>query len=626
MELPVIKVNKSIWLLVICIVTTILYSGAIGGEFVSDDTQYIVANPYITNLSWKGILDIFSNSYILNYHPVTTLTWALEYRFWHLNPMPYHLTNLFLHLVNIILVFIVFKKLSGNQNIALLVSALFAIHPMHVEAVSWISQRKDLLYTLFYLSSIIAYLNFLSTKSNRKYILSLLLFIFSLLSKPMAVTLPVLLLAVDYFKSGIHIKALVNKIPFLIFATGFGILTLYTQRDIRFDMDFTPVFPWYERIFLVSSSICLYLFEAILPVNLVLFHFYPQKSGGFFPFLVYLSPFILVAIGFLTFKLKALRKEVVFGWLFFLITISVVLQIIPAGCAFISERYSYVPYLGLFFIAVSLYEKLRNQGNINFARYKNYLDLGLFTILISLSIITYNRVKVWGTYDRLMNDLVEKEPHHSLSFSFRGMYLLNIRNNFPDALMDLNRAVQLDSLVADHYFSRGSIKWAMHDTIGASRDFDKAVLLNPSKHTYVQTRGLLELRLADFKRALNDLNTSIELDAANAEDHYTRGIIHYNLNDTLQAFQDVRKAIALRPSYSAAYNQLGLMYFNMKAYGQAIVNITGAIRFKPDFAEAYFNRAIIKTYIHDMSLCEDLRVASGLGFQQADKILLCNCK
>ena len=184
----------------IIVFSAFLYSNSLNNGFVNwDDYQFIFENPFIKNFSWQGIKEIFTIPYDLNYHPISTLTWLLEFSFKGYQPFIYHFTNIVLHLINVYLVYVFILKLLKNNFIALFTTFFFSIHPMHVESVSWISERRDMLYTLFFLLSIIHYINF-SEKRDRKYLAySLILFLFSLLSKSMAVTLPLVLIVLDHF-------------------------------------------------------------------------------------------------------------------------------------------------------------------------------------------------------------------------------------------------------------------------------------------------------------------------------------------------------------------------------------------------------------------------------------------
>ena len=215
--------------------TAIVYYPSLNNGFINwDDNEYVGANMNIRSISWENIKDNFTSPYYGNYIPFTTLTYAVEYRLAKLNPRAYHATNLILHLFNCMLVFWFIYLFCGKEYVALIVALLFGIHPLHVESVAWVSERKDVLYSFFFLSSLISYTRYLKEKKVSYWSLSLLLFAASCLSKPMAVTLPLVLFLIDYLlHQKVEIKTLLLKIPFISISLIFGIISLLTQYGAR---------------------------------------------------------------------------------------------------------------------------------------------------------------------------------------------------------------------------------------------------------------------------------------------------------------------------------------------------------------------------------------------------------
>ena len=220
---PIRKMKNHKIILSLCLILAILAISlfpSLKNDFINwDNQQYTTKNKTITELSWRNIETIFDRTYMGHYHPLTLLSYSLEYRFFKLNPFAYHLTNLILHLLNGLLVFWLILMLKGGVLTSLVVSLLFGIHPLHVESVAWIFERKDLLYSFFFLGSLIVYLAYLKTRGVRYYALSLFLFLLSLFLKSMAVTLPFVLVLCDtLLHRKIDRKCLIEKIPFLVTA------------------------------------------------------------------------------------------------------------------------------------------------------------------------------------------------------------------------------------------------------------------------------------------------------------------------------------------------------------------------------------------------------------------------
>ncbi|HET6767293.1 MAG TPA: glycosyltransferase family 39 protein, partial [Chitinophagaceae bacterium] len=217
-------------LFIILLISVVIYLPVYNNKFLAwDDDVYIKNNPLIYSINLK---DIFSQYVMGNYHPLTILTFAVEYQFFGLNETGYHAVNLFLHLTNVVLVFYSINLLINKPTVALITALLFGIHPLHVESVAWAAELKDLLYTFFFLASYILYLKYLTNQQKKLYIFSLLLFCLSLLSKAMAASLPVVMLLTDYFKGRkINAKTLLEKGPFILLSIGFGIVAIWAQKS-----------------------------------------------------------------------------------------------------------------------------------------------------------------------------------------------------------------------------------------------------------------------------------------------------------------------------------------------------------------------------------------------------------
>ena len=211
----------------IILLTLIVFSNSIGNNFVTnwDDKGYLMDNGYIKVITPESIKAIFHSYYNGNYHPLTTISYALEYKFFGFNPKPFHIDNLIIHLLNIVLVFVLMQLLMGRIEASCIAALFFGIHPMHVESISWISERKDVLYTFFYLGALINYIYYLRAehKKKRYFVMALVLFGLSLLSKSAAISFPVLLLLIDYYHDRKFDKKIVlEKLPFLSFSVAFG--------------------------------------------------------------------------------------------------------------------------------------------------------------------------------------------------------------------------------------------------------------------------------------------------------------------------------------------------------------------------------------------------------------------
>jgi len=542
---------------IIALFTLFLYIHSLGNGFVDwDDTDYLRDNLVVHHLGWEQMKTIFSSFYSGNYHPLTTLTYALEYSVsGYQSAMLYHFNNLWLHLVNILLVFWFIRLINPKIVVASIVAFWFGIHPMHVESVAWISERKDVLYGAFFLAGLIAWCYYLreqgsypaqagrTTGRKRKlYLLSLLFFILSLLSKSAAVIFPVVLLLIDFLnKRRFSSKQLTEKIPFFTLALLFGILAILSQRSAihrGMDLDLSTV----NRFFTVNYAITRYVAMLFYPAGLSAYHPYPLIGPGSSGAFIYLSLlFNLILAGLAVFTLRYSRN-LLFGFLFFLVSLILILQILPFGGAFIAERYTYLSYIGLFYILACLFaatsEKIRPVLPVK------YTLAGVFILFSGLfSITTYQRIMVWKDSFALFDDVVRKYPENYIAWYLRasarqdkdvnGAFsdysksialkadnpkafnnrgnILSAGRKYNEALADYNAALNFDSTLTEALNNRGAIKAIFGDLNGALHDIDKAIIIRPEYRDAYRNRGLVRLQMHDLSSARDDWRRAAEL-------------------------------------------------------------------------------------------------------------------
>ncbi len=596
---PLVKSNKKKYLLLslILLLTVLAYSNSINNQFVTyDDDQYIQKNEVIKSLSTKNISEMFSTFYFSNYHPLTTLSYAIDYHFAFnkttntINPVRFHVINLLFHLLNILLVFELIYLLVKKVNLAAIAALLFAIHPMHVESVSWISERKDVLYTFFFLLSAVTYLYYLKKERKFKFIIyCFICFCLSLLSKSMAVTLPVLFLLFDYYENHkLTLKNIIEKIPFFVLSFVFGILAIKSQESSVSNLAYT--FSLVNQFFLIIYGVVFYIFKFFVPFNLSALHAYPELSGGALPYYYYLSLIVvLVILTFIIFISFKLKKEIIFGLLFFLITISVVLQLIPVGQAIVAERYTYVPYIGLIFIIIVVYNFIKENNIQLFQKIKPYL-IGILTVyLLTFSYLTWSRNQVWKNSTSLWSDVINKNPKH-----YYGYYGLGnayyLKDQYDEALKNYNTSIVFYPKFADCYYSRGTAKYKQNNYKGAIEDFTIAIQLNPKYQEAYSNRGTAKLQLQDFLSAKQDFDKAIEINPKDATEYYNRGNVEYYMQKDSLALNDLNLAIQLKPIYPDAYVNRGLVYYYMKNINAACNDWNYALQLGHKDAANYLNQ------------------------------------
>ncbi|MCF8368773.1 MAG: tetratricopeptide repeat protein [Bacteroidales bacterium] len=504
--------NNLIALISILFITLLLFSGSIKNDILYgwDDGEYL-EDLSIQNLE---VEKFFTSYYLGMYQPLAVLSLSLNYKAAGLSAPAYHLTNIILHLLNVSLVFLLFIKFSKRLQIAAIIAFLFAIHPMHVEAVSWIATRSNSLYSLFFLASLFYYLIYLETKKYLDLTISFLFFIFSCFSKSMAITLPLVLLLLDYYNNRQFDKNLFfEKIPFLLVSIIFGIVTINAASDFGHIKNLEVDYHLIDRFVLFIYAIVFYILRAIAPNNLSAVYAYPEKFNGLLSWDYYASLAFFGLLVIIVLKSGKHKKQVIFGLLFFIITIFPVLPILWSRMLMLADRYTYIPYIGLFFILSHFYTIFRDSKNLKIRKYRLSLSIGLIIYALFLTVTTYQRIDIWSNAYKMISNVIE--------------------NNRSDVDVSIG------------YFFRGNIRDIARDYDGAISDFSKAIELNPDYTMAYNNRGIIKGTKGNFKEAWNDFNKAIELEPTYADAIYNRGNAYFYLEEPDNACKDWEKASRL---------------------------------------------------------------------------------
>lgn len=582
-ENAIVGSNTSEWLFLapILILTFFLYSTTLKNYFIInwDDDGYIINNPLIKDLSWKSVVYMFSHFHLDNYHPLTTLSNAIEYHLFKLNAKPYHFNNLVLHLLNTTLVFYFIRQLIKNKEAALLASLLFAIHPMHVESVSWISERKDLLYTVFFLASLIMYNRFLQEDKRSLLVWSLVLMLLSCLSKPAAVALTPVLFLLDYYAGKkITMGSILQKVPFLFLSLLFGIIAILTQSKSG-SMNMVEQFPLMDKFFFVCYGFLFYIVKLVAPIHLSAMYLYPEKVDGLLPMSYYLAPFILLAGILFIIGLKKMRNEIVFGLLFYFFTIAMVIQVVPVGKAIVAERYSYVPYIGLLFILTKWYVIRKTDPDFyrdaNAEKIKSALNIVIGIVILAFCVMTWNRNKDWKDSNSLFSAIIQQEPESYYGYFARGVGR-TLQNDSKGAIEDYSQAVKRDSTLDFLWYNRGVELEKINDKEAAMKDYTQAILLNPKHNKSYYNRGNLRFGANDLRGAVDDYSKTLTIDSTHAEAYCNRAIAYLNLRDSTKALSDFNASLKQNPKLVNALYNRGILHFNQQRLDAACVDFSAA--------------------------------------------------
>jgi Tfp pilus assembly protein PilF len=514
----------------ILIVAFIIYFPCLqAGFLLYDDPEYVTENYFLQDFSFMGIVNLFTQKVYDLYIPLTWLSYWIEQNIFKFSATGMHITNVVLHGINSFLVFRLIVTLFKKNRPAILIAILFLIHPQHIESVAWIAERKDVLYTFFYLLALLSYFKFKSSGNKLYYFICFILFIFSCLSKPMAVSLVIVINLIDYFiYNEKQFKQHLNKMPFFLVATLFSIITIkLINIDVSMQNDANNysilsriIFPFYELGF--------YIFKAILPINLTAIYQTPDSTIGLE---VYLYAAFFIAVVFLT-LLKG-NKYVKLVLLLYLFILLPVLQFIPNTNTLVADRYAYVSSI-IPFALICFYADQHPFFQKN-------IQVIFAAIILVLSISTYNRSKIWKNDASLFTDVISKNKKSYTAYANLGMYCLKEGNN-NEALINLRQATTLkptNSIILTNY------GWAL--AVNSQIDSSSKVLLYSSDidPLYFKTWNNLGVVLGIKKKyqlSLKCLQFAQKLNPTNAQLYYNMGITCVNLGNNNQAISCYQKA------------------------------------------------------------------------------------
>jgi len=549
-----INLSKHFVIAIILSVTFLSFANTLSCDFTNfDDEKYVILNSRIRDLSVSGIIAIFSSLDLNLYTPLTTLSFAVDYALWGLNPAGYHAVNLLLHLLNTWLVFWLCMRLSRSIFAAGIAACLFGVHPIHVESVAWIAERKDLLFTAFAVSSLLLYDHYRQQPGKRiVQAASIFMFLCSLLAKPQAAALPVVLLLMDYFHDNtFDFRRSLNRIwPFAMLAGLFCGLTLYLSVFPYGGAVHAYTYAWWNRPFLVAYGICFYLVKLLWPFNLMAWYECPREIKGMLPYVYYLSVFGITGLFWASRQLWKRRNDLAFGVFFFLLMLLPVIQIIQFASVIVAERYAYMSSIGIFLMAGQLVAgKVKEQP-----AFRYLWGMAVIFVILGLALLTYERNKVWANSVTLFTDVIKNNPHINIAYNNRGIG-----------------------------------RYRQGDLSGAGRDYNEAIRLNPKYADTFFNRGILRGQTQDMAGALGDYNAALALDPRHTAAYYHRGLLLDSKGDTNGALRDFTAAILINPEFDAAFAARGTIRAERGQYDKALADFKCAIQLNPTNAITYFN-------------------------------------
>ena len=543
----------------IWLITFVTFSPCLVADFVNwDDNHYIYENPVILDFQ-PTIIDTWLNvlldiNPIISYAPLSTLTLAIENAIYGIeNPEWWHMDSLILHLMVVTAVFVFTRSLGFNLLMSAITSLLFGIHPMRVESVAWLTERKDLLYGLFYFLGLWRYVR-LKQKgySLGGYLSVLLLFVLSLLSKVQAVTFPVALLLIDYFlEQRFDWKRLTDKIPFFALSLAFG---LFSAIVITGDPDNEFAFNWLNSLIWLGNSSWAYMYKVFYPQPLLAVYLLPF-SFHIGHYLALLVPVIYLWLLWVTYRRR--QKVLFFGLAFFAINIVLTLTFLPRGQGYQADRFTYVAYYGLFLIL-----SLVTKSDL-YAKYRKGVWIVLLFLLWLLARTAMLQTSVWTNSETLWT--------HQLKY-------------YPQ--------------VESFYVSRANHNYRNHQMAKAESDINNALKLNGENPIMLEMKAkvlLVKDSVSDYKSAIRFLDSALALDSTRASFYINKGVALFKIGNATEALDYFNEGIDLEPQNPDGYLNRAYAYKVIGAYSKSLTDIESYLEFFPDNADIW----VVKAQVHN---------------------------
>lgn len=606
---------------ILLLLTLIVFWPATRNGFTNwDDPLYVTENPMMRKLDKQVMHEIFTQPVAFHYHPLTMLSLVMDYNLafdpktGQADPAPFHRTNVLLHVLNTLLLFwFLYRLLNKSWVPAFFVAAVFGIHPMHVESVAWITERKDVLFGLFYLLSLLGYQQYRKDLKYGWLAASVIAFLLSLMAKVSAVTLPVVLLLMDVYERRKWALALwAEKLPYFILALVFGLIIIRTQSQGAIT-EFGFISP-YHRLLVGSYSLGFYLIKFIFPVNLSSYYPYPDfildkslSAAWWF----HAMPLLWIGIGAALYFAYRKNKGMFFALGMFLVPLLLFLQFYSSGPNITTDRYTYLPYIGLALAAYFGYEYIVSRKS----SYKIPLAIVAGVFLLVLAIGAHERIKVWQNSETLWSDVIRQFPKVEVAYKNRGNYYAREKNDLDRAMKDYQVLIDMKTKDAGAWSNIGNVYGLKNDFENARLAYDKAITYDSANAEAYLNRGITYAKQKQYAQALRDMDHAVALQPANIQYRATRAYASLESANFDQALDDYNQLIARQPDNALHYMNRGIVYFNKKNLTQARSDFETVVGLQPANAEALYNLSLVYNGLGDRRKALDMAMkAKSAGF------------
>jgi Tfp pilus assembly protein PilF len=605
--------------LFLIVATVMAYWPVTSCDFVDyDDNEYVYENPRVLEgLSYAGWCYAWKTFDCTNWHPLTWLSLELDASLWGRNPAGYHATNLVLHTINCLLLFVALYRLTNSVRRSGCVAAFFALHPLHVESVAWISERKDVLSTFFLLLTVLAYVRYATRPSAIRYLLVMALFSLGLLAKPMLVTLPILLLSLDWWPLGRIAGScsagrddrfplqsfkwlFCEKLPLISLAFGDGLATIIAQNVPMKSMD-DVVFT--TRLANLFHAYFWYLQKTFVPTNLTVFYPHPDRDLPVLDFAVGLICFFSISAWAV--RQRKVRPHLLFGWAWFVISLLPVIGLVQVGYQAFADRYSYIPHMGLF---ISIVWEL--HARMTSTRMGRIVCGAIYLIaLVACGMTTHRQLYYWKNSEALWIHAIDVNPNSGVACA----HLAEIRlaeGKYDEALALTERGMRVkrSGRVAGGYCAWALALNGLNRPDEAEQKFREALKHDPDHEMsldelakLLQKKGRYAEAAPYLERHQRFLLKKAQSKPDTAAAQLDLGISQARQGHLRQAITHFEKAVQLAPELAPARFNLAYTQKQLKLYKDAKANLLRVIELAPDMAIAHFQLAKILEDERDFS-------------------------
>ena len=566
--------------------TAALYVPALKNGFVNyDDPAYVTQNPQVAEgLTARSLAWAFASTAEANWHPLTWISHMLDVQAFGMSPEGHHAQSVFWHAVNVVLLFLLLTKATGFAGRSAVVAALFAAHPLNVESVAWIAERKTVLCTFFFLLALGAYGWYAKRPRADRYLLVAIVFALALIAKPMAITLPFALLLIDFwplqrFPATSFERLSIEKIPLFLMSVGSAVITVYAQRAGG-AVGSNQLLPLPIRCKNAIFSYWIYLQKAVWPSRLAVFYPHPEASLELWK--VVAAAVVLIGITALFWRLRQ-RRYLMVGWLWFLGTLVPVIGIVQVGRQAWADRYAYIPLWGLFVIAVWLASAAANRFSLSRAAQVAVAS----AVLLACSVATHIQIGYWRNSYALFTHAIEVTQANPIAEGNLGSALMEMGR--PDlAQAHLERAIQLMPTLAAAHYNLGMLWHRENELEKAAAEYQLAARYASDQREAPQSHNNLGVLLSQTGRKDEAAAQFTQAISANPQEQNSligRGMIEYDSGRLDAALQDFAQAAQVAPSAPADYWQ-GRVLQDKGELAAAVVEYQAALKIAPEFADA----------------------------------------